>query len=240
MVKSREVTVVAGLIGTTLTIEVVECAGPPLPVQVAGYLKDVDGNPLGGKNINLYRNGVLYSATSTLGDGSYGFYLVPVGIGDYGFIAEFLGDVTYDAAYAGQTCTYAKVASSLSIAVSPTSGFPPFDVDISGTLSRNDTGAGIGGRTIEAYRRDPTGYEEYLGWTDTEAGPTAGNYSFVDTIPSEGDWVYYVQFAGDDYFIGCEEITLPCPGCGLPIDVESEGDVVCYNCGAISEVVMDG
>lgn len=213
MVKSATKTVTVGKIATSLTIEVVECGGPPIPPQVAGYLKETaTGNPISGQAVELWINDVFYDSYVTLGDGSYGFYKVPIGEGTFTFETIFGGDATYAGSEAARTCTYAKVSTSLSISVSPPSGTPPLTVAISGRLTRVDTGAGLS-RLINLYK-DGVLIESQRSSMEPAR---LGEYSFSDALMEAGTYSYYVDWAGDEWFSGCGEEpkskATPCRSC---------------------------
>ena len=241
MVKSSQVGVTVTKIATTLSIEVYPGSGPPSAQSITGYLKAA-GTPIAGKTINLWVNGVYKKAVTTLTDGSYGFFGYVVAEGTYVFDTIFEGDATYSGSAASKTCTFAKVQANITIAVSPTLGLAPLAVTVSGKLTRADTAAGVGARTIKAYRIDPNAVEKYLGYTSTSIDPgTLGNYAFVDTIPSDGAWKYYTHFEGDDLFKGCGEAVAPCPGCGYSLKFsEEDSELTCGTCGAVLEIMRVG
>lgn len=247
MVKSATESVTVTKIATTLSITVTPGSGPPISQSVTGYLKDVNGYPLNGKTIELWKGvggaePVYYGSATTFSDGSYGFYGVTVKEGSYLFEVFFDGDLTYSSSVKSKTCTFAKVQAAITIAVSPTSGLPPLEVVVSGKLTRADTKVGLGAKTIKANRTDPGGSTKYLGYTTTSIDPaTLGNYAFSDTIPSDGTWKYQTEFEGDDWFKGCGEAAAPCPGCGQSLEFsEEDSELNCGNCGAVLEIMCVG
>ncbi|GAJ03274.1 unnamed protein product [marine sediment metagenome] len=167
------------------------------------------------------------------GDGSYGFYNVPVGEHKYTFEVRFPGDATYGFSYASKSCTYAKVGTNISISVSPKSGGPPMTVTTSGKLTRIDTGAGLS-RMLNLYK-DGVLIDSQRSSMEPA---TLGKYEFTDVITVMGTYTYYVEWGGDDWFSGCEETILPCPACGYSSNIqEMDREVTCLFCGAVSEVV---
>jgi len=211
MVKSSTVTVNAYKIDTTLTIEVYPGSGPPYPQSVAGYLKRADtGEPISGREVQLYIGKSpaapsYYGSCTTLGDGSWGFYNVKVEEGTYIFRAVFPGDDVYNGTSVEASASFAKPDTNLTINVSPSSGIIPLTVTISGKLTRKDTGAGLGGRTINLYRNG-----SLIATTTTSIDPsTLGEYRFTDTLSAAGSYSYFTEFPGDDYFKGCGEENKP-------------------------------
>lgn len=243
MVKSSLAGVTVVKLESTLSITVHPGSGPPFSQSITGYLKEkTTGTPIANRTSKLWVNGVYKASATTYSDGSYGFFGYSVGEGTYVFDTIFEGDDTYAGSAASKTCTFAKVQAAIAIAVTPTSGLPPLAVTGSGKLTRADTGAGLGGRTVKAYRTDPAGSTKYLGYTTTSIDPaTLGNYSFLDTIPSDGAWKYQTEFEGDDGFKGCAEATAPCPKCKHPLEFSEEDvELTCGFCGAALEVVLNG
>lgn len=228
-------------IATTLSITVTPGSGPPSSQSITGYLKAA-GTPIAGKSIKLWVNGVYKQAVTTYGDGSYGFFGYVVAESTYIFDTIFEGDEVYSGSVASKTCTFAKVQANITIAVTPTSGLAPLAVTASGKLTRADTAAGLGARTVKAHRTNPAGTKEYLGYTTTSIDPgTLGNYAFLDTIPSDGAWKYETEFEGDALFKGCGEAVAPCPGCGHSLEFsEEDSELICGTCGAVLEIMCVG
>lgn len=202
MGKSKTILVSVSPKKSSLSILVHPKSGPPGSVSVTGRLTS-NGSPVGGKKVTLVINGLDYGSEVTYDlYGEYGFYGILVDAGVYNFQTIFDGDDEYAAAYSPLAIgTYSKVASSLTISVSPTSGAPPLDVSISGKLKRGDTGAGIGGRAVDLYRSG-----SLIDSTSTSIDPkTLGQYAFDDVLNNLGTYPYYVYFEGDDQFEGCEK-----------------------------------
>lgn len=207
MVKSLEQLVTVSLTETSLSILVSPGSGVPQKQSVTGFLTEAwTGNPIADRNINLWitegtAEPTLYGTSKTFSDGSFGWFLVPVSENTYVFEVEFLGDSAYVQSYARATCTFMKVGSALSLTVDPMSGNVPLNVLISGKLTRVDTRAGLGGRTVNLYRN-----AVLVASAKTSVDPTTlGNYAFSDTLTEAGSYTYYAEFAGDDLFAGCPE-----------------------------------
>jgi hypothetical protein len=101
-----------------------------------------------------------------------------------------------------QIVTLAKLSTSLSINVSPTSGKPPLTVTIDGMLL-DEYGAGVPARDIELLI---DGVVVATDATTTEAsqiGP--GYYVFYYQFTAVGDHTVQTHFAGDTEYEGCEE-----------------------------------
>lgn len=200
MGKSQTVSVSVKLKPVTLSIYVNRTTGPPGKVNVTGFLKEeATGIPINGRSIVLWFTGERYNESTTLSDGSYGFFGIDVD-GRETFQAVFTGDDIYhEEATPLVIGNYAKVQSSVSISVTPRSGDPPLEVTITGKLTRNDTGAALGGRSpMRLYQGG-----EVVDTTSTSIDPaTLGTYEFTVTL-ERGTHSFFVEFPGDDEFLGC-------------------------------------
>lgn len=185
----------------TLSINLSRTSGPPGAVNVTGYLKEATtGSPISGRTIVLWHNGLRSGETSTYSDGSYGFFGVDVNEGRHTFQTIFPGDSVYDdKATALVIGTYGLVQSSISINVSPRSGSPPLSVSITGKLTRDDTGAALGGRGPIKLHQNGVVVDSM----STSYDPaTLGQYAFTVTLP-KGTYSFFTEFPGDDEFLGC-------------------------------------
>lgn len=200
MTRSSISYVIALALSTDLTILLYPGGGPPYDQSVSGKLIERDtGDPISGRAIDLYINGIYQRSEPTFPDGSYAFFGIAVTEGTFTFEVRFAGDGTYDPSSASVTATFAKSVTALSIDVSPTTGVPPLDVTISGVLTRVDMGAGLPGKAVNLYRNG------VLVASATTGMSPVGQYSFVDTLTSPGTFEYYAEFLGDDLFQGCDE-----------------------------------
>lgn len=202
MVKSSTVEVTATKQPTVLTAEITPGSGPPLPQTIAGKLTDSSNNPLSGKRIELWVNGSYKSYMNTAPDGSYGFYNIAVSEGNYVFDVIFPGDDSYKGATKSITASFKKGSSVfINWGVSPREGVLPLTVKISGTLARQDTLQGLGGRDVKIYKEG-----SLFKTVKTSTDPaTLGYFETTDTLTKAGVYSYYAEWPGDQYFTGCEE-----------------------------------
>jgi len=191
-------------------------------------MDDVTGWPMGGASVDILVNGITVATVTTSADGGYSLDS-RFDEGHYSLQAIFRGDAGHDDDASLLAFVDAwRPTSSLSIAVSPISGAPPMEETISGTISRDDTGAGIQVR-VKLFR---DGVQ-----IDSKFAGVNGVYSFKDSLVDTGAFVYYTEFEGNDMFQGCEGVVLPCPDCRRPVDARGKDEVACWFCGAVSEVV---
>jgi len=201
MGKSRTVSVTVSPKSAELTIGLDRAGGLPGVVKFYGSLFQAGTIILiRGATVELWVNGVKVKTTTTGILGRYHFDYT-VGAGIYDFFSRFPGNDTYlpDDSPRLQG-VYSKIPASLSIDVNPTFGAPPLAVTILGRLSRDDTTAGLPGKTAELYRNGV----KIKSMTTKTTSPGQGSYEFHDTISTKGDYEYYVYFAGDAQFEGCE------------------------------------
>jgi len=185
---------------------------PPFIVTIEGSLTDVYGNPLAGKTINIYRNGVFLKSKSTGYAGYAGYFKTDdtvMYVGTYDYYAEFPGDDVYASSksWAVRVVASVGVATALTIAASPTSERVPFTTTIYGRLTRTDTGVGLAGKNVRLYEG-----LVYVGVTLTDS---AGNYSFKYDVKVARDYEFYTEFIGDEEFIGSTSPTITVKGIGL-------------------------
>ena len=99
MTRSDSVTVIAEKVGTTISIEVSPISGvPPFNITISGFLKDIYGNFLDGKRVNLYENGAFKHAlvTGLIAPGYYQVIFEITEVGTYEYYTEFPGDETHE------------------------------------------------------------------------------------------------------------------------------------------------
>lgn len=205
MGRSRTVTVSVIETRTEVTIGLDRDSGFPGVVKMYGSLF-VAGtiNLIRYKTIELWVNGVKGPTTSTGSEGRYHFDYT-VGVGTYDFYARFPGDGLYLADNSPTvTGTYAKVATDITIDVNPLAGGGPLAITILGRLSRTDTALGLGGKTVKLYRNKNGGSFTMIKSMTTKTSAPLGIYEFHDSLTVLGDYGYYVEFAGDAHFEGCE------------------------------------
>ena len=89
-----------------------------------------------------------------------------------------------------------KINTSLSISLSKTSGAPLDWIKITGKLTRDDTGAGLGGKTVTLW---VNGIKEKSTTTASD-----GSYKFDWKCPEEGRYDIYTHFDGDVTFWPCD------------------------------------
>jgi len=99
------------------------------------------------------------------------------------------------------TVTVTKVGTSFyGLDVNPLAGQAPLAVTIITQLRRDDTGLGVSGKTVNLYRNGAA--IKSTTTVSTSGGP--GFCVFQDTLTATGEHQYYVYFAGDSEFEGCE------------------------------------
>jgi len=89
-----------------------------------------------------------------------------------------------------------KLATSLSIDVSPTSGTAPLNISVSGYLTETATGYGVGLKPINVYVNG-----SLYGSVDTKSN---GFYATYITLTSQGTYTIHTEFGGDVTYEGCE------------------------------------
>ena len=235
MVKSVERGVVVGLNESEVTITVSNKTPVALDwVTISGYLSDLTaGVPISGATVDLLLDGAFEASETTDATGYYEFE-ANFEEGHYSLQARYRGDAQHEADYSMlETVDAWRPTTSITIAVSPTSGTPPLDVTISGKLTRDDTGAGVRNLFINLYRDNVK--------IDTKPSGAGGAYSFTDRITETGFFNYFTEFEGNLKFQGCEEEgqRLPCTVCGQPIPLTTPGsEVVCQACHSVFETVI--
>lgn len=231
MVQSLERTVILGLSLTEVTIAVSDPAPVSLDwIVISGSLKDLaTGLPMSGAAVDILEDGSLQTTVTTDGNGAYSLE-AQFEEGHYSLQARFTGDVGHASDYSPLVTVDAwRPTTSITIAVSPGSGAPPIDETISGILTRDDTGDGIAVPT--KLFRDGVQIA-------SKSSGINGAYSFIDSLPSPGVFVYYTKFDGNVKFQGCEEGIIPCSECRHPIDARGKEEVTCWFCGAVFETVI--
>jgi len=200
MGKSRTVTVTVIKAGAELTIGLDRVSGFPGTIQILGSLYEAGTiNVIRSATVELYINGlkVATTTTSSSNGGRYSFSHA-FGVGVYDVFTVFPGNETYLMDQSDLVRPeYAKVDTDLTIDVNPLAGAPPLAVTITGRLSRSDTTVGLGGKTVELWRNGVK-----IKTATTKTSTPLGIYTFSDTISAQAN--YYVYFAGDSQFEGCE------------------------------------
>ena len=100
---------------------------PTRPVQVVATLTDADGNPLSGKNVNLYYRTSGETTWTDIGTNPHttdanGQVTDTIDLavpGTYDFRAEFPGDDQYEASYAELTNQAIKAKTQITLSVTP-------------------------------------------------------------------------------------------------------------------------
>ncbi len=230
MVQSVDRTVILGLSATTVTI----APSDPTPVSLdwqilSGVLMDdVTNLPIGAAAVDILINGITEATVTTDSEGAYAMD-AQFEEGHYSLQAIFRGDAGH--AYDASTLAFVdawRPTTSITIAVSPGSGAPPLEETISGKLTRDDTGAGIQ-VPIKLFKDDVE--------IDSKFAGVGGSYSFTDSLPDTGVFVYYTKFEGNLKFQGCEGVILPCLECRRPVDIRGKDEATCRFCDAVFEVV---
>lgn len=233
MVRSATESVTVSKVSSELTIGLSRDDGPPGNINIAGILfKAGTTVVVPGATVDLYVTGIYQGSTTTGSDGRYLFtkYFEE---GSYDINTSWDGNVTYwQDTSPPVSAVYGKIATAISIIVSPTSGAPPLSVRITGLLT-TAVGGPLGGKTVHLYRDG----DEIDSMTTRTISPGQGAYDFTDVIEASAD--YYVEFEGDDTYAGCEEEEgLPCTECGAPVPLGAMGsDTVCPVCHSVFEIV---
>jgi hypothetical protein len=90
-----------------------------------------------------------------------------------------------------------KRKSILEISVTPTTGAAPLDITISGRLLDQDGITGLPSRSVGIRINDVL-----VGTVTTD---TLGRFSLPYTLANIGTYTIYAEWAGDEYYEGCEE-----------------------------------
>ena len=165
---------------------------------LSGKLTDTKGNPLTGKEIDLYDpadSGGIAGTRYTDQSGSYSFVVNESSSGYYLYTVEFMGDQTYAYTLASVTVTAGTLTpTTLTTTTSNANPAANQQFVLSGYLKDNATGTPISGATITLFRADPSGT-----WTTPATTTTAANGSFTLTRSESqaGAYWYYANFAGD-------------------------------------------
>lgn len=205
----RSNTIIVSVIetATEVTIGLDRSSGFPGAVMVLGSLfKAGTINILAGKSIDLLVNGAKVASTVTNSSGRYSFNYTAAS-GHYSFQARFNGDGLYTADWSPVvTGDYAKVSTSFyGLDISPLVSGGPVTVSIMSQLRRDDTGLGLNAKSVSLYRNKNGGSFTKIATkttASTSGGP--GFTIFSDTLSVIGEYGYYVYFAGDAQFEGCE------------------------------------
>ena len=101
----------------------------------------------------------------------------------------------------------AKIATSISAQITPTSGIVPFTVTIWGRLTE-PTGGVLNGKTVNLYNVDASGNPvgSPIASTTTSvlgAGSPGGDYTFSMNITAGGTYRFVTEFPGDETYEGC-------------------------------------
>jgi len=198
MGKSRVVKVTVSLKSSDLRMTLSRVSGLPGTIKISGTLQDAETyRVIIGARIELYVDGMMRASTTTSLLGMYAFNY-KFGDKTYDVYTHFPGNVTYFSDNSPLVRpTFAKVGTTVTIDVNPLFGAPPLAVTITGRLSRDDTSGGLGMKTVELHRNGVK-----IKTMTTKTSTPLGVYEFHDTISVISE--YFVYFAGDDQFEGCE------------------------------------
>jgi hypothetical protein len=123
------------------------------PSGTAGTAVDVVGSlstnpPIPGRTIEVSVDGSNVGSAVTDGGGNYTFsYTIPAGmaVGAHTLQADFLGDGSYNPSSASGTLT---VMSNTTVTVAPAAGKPGLSATLSATLTADNTGGPLSGKTL--------------------------------------------------------------------------------------------
>lgn len=237
MVRSATESVTVSKVSSELTIGLSRVDGPPGDINIGGTLFKAGTTVIiRGATVDLWVNGLYQGSDTTDSSGRY-LFTEPFEEGLYDVYTSWDGDDTYwpDSSPL-VTAEYGKIATAISIIVSPPSGAPPLSVRITGLLT-TAVGGPLGGKTVHLYRDGV----KIKSMATKMTSPGQGAYDFTDVLETPGNHTYYVEFEGDDTYEGCEEEpgSLPCTVCGHSIPVNVVGsDVVCLTCYSVFETVI--
>lgn len=233
MGKSRTVTVSVTKTGSELTIGLDRYEGTPGNVKIIGSLfKAGTINILRGKLITLMVKGVDVKTATTDTSGRYHFdYTVTAG--RFSFQTKFLGDVSYGPDYSPVVIgEYGKrLTGFYELNINPLAGASPLSITLITQLRRDDTSLGLNGKSVEIHRNlDGGSFTRIATKTTVSTSGGPGFIIFNDVLTGVGTYGYYLYFAGDTEYEGCE-ITdgatvldgEPPNGDGLPPDGEPSG-----------------
>jgi len=200
MGKSRVVKVMVSMKSSDLRITLSRVDGLPGSIKISGVLYDASlTKVITGARIELWIDGLHKASTTTSFLGMYAFNYT-FGDKTYDVYTHFPGNDTYFADSSPLVRpTFAKVGTNITIDVNPLFGAPPLAVTITGRLSRDDTTGGLGARVVELHRNGVK-----IKTATTKTSTPLGIYQFNDTLSAGGGYEYYVYFAGDALFEGCE------------------------------------
>jgi len=164
---------------------------------LSGKLTDANGNPLSGKEIDLYDTDTFGITNTKYTDqnGAYFFVLSEDVSGYHLYNVNFIGDQTYAYKVASLTVTVGTLASA-TVNTTTSNANPTADQSftLSGYLKDSAMGTPISGATVILMRADPSGQWSEAGTASTNAN---GVYTFTRSESQGGHYWYYVYFAGD-------------------------------------------
>lgn len=207
MGKSRTVTVTVTKTGSELTIGLDRYEGTPGNVKIIGSLFQGDTiNVLRGKLITLMVKGVDVKTATTDTSGRYHFDYT-VTDGRFSFQTKFLGDVSYGQDYSPVVIgEYGKrLTGFYELNINPSAGASPLAITLITQLRRDDTSLGINGKTVEIHRSLDGG--AFTKVATKVSASTSGGPGFIiynDVLTGVGTYGYYLYFAGDTEYEGCE------------------------------------
>ncbi len=124
------------------------------PTGTAGQGVDITGNlstnpPIPGRTIDVSVDGSNVGSAVTDGDGNYTLnYAIPAGmaVGAHALQADFAGDGSYNPSSATGTLS---VMSDTTVTVAPAAGKPGLTAALNATLTANNTGGPLSGKTLD-------------------------------------------------------------------------------------------
>lgn len=208
----------AAPIPTSLSINISPASGiVPFDIYISGVLTALGGVWLAGRSVQLYLGTQLFGGQDTGGIGDYGFRVTISSVGTTYWHVQFAGDASYNPSTSATIAVTATgvppplTPTSVSIAVNPVSGIPPFTANIYGGLIDN-VAFPLGGKIINLYHADASGNPilPSIATTTTSAVGGAppysgGMYAFTVSITTAGTYRFVVEFPGDATYAGCAE-----------------------------------
>jgi len=131
---------------TTVTISAPSSNIEDIAFTISGYVRDQYGGGMAGISVSLYQNGEQFAVVTTNSSGQYSRSRIITSPGVY----ELATNAGSEWAYRDITITEKNVGTTLNVN-SPAEVFQDEQFSVSGRLTQDDTGGGLGGRSITIF-----------------------------------------------------------------------------------------